>query len=92
MMWHLDNHHDNIVRMFINPYDMTIENGATMIFPNKYQPVYDYYKRYPYFTDEEAKKFGFNLEHIKNLKNDNKLYSIFIDLYKLKIEINNEKI
>jgi len=60
MMWHLDNHHENIVRMFINPYDMTIENGATMIFPNKYQPVYDYYKRYPYFTDEEAKKFGFN--------------------------------
>jgi len=60
MMWHLDNHNDNIVRMFINPYDMNVENGATMIFPNKYQPKYDYYEKFPYFTDEEAIKFGFN--------------------------------
>ena len=62
MMWHLDNHHENIVRMFINPYDMSIENGATMIFPNKYQPKYEYYKKFPYFTDEEAEEFGFDFK------------------------------
>jgi len=70
MMWHLDNHHDNIVRMFINPFDMSIENGATMIFPNKYQPKYDYYKKFPYFTDEEAKEFGFDFSDKIDLVGD----------------------
>jgi len=70
MMWHLDNHHDNIVRMFINPYHMSIENGATMIFPNKYQPKYDFYKKFPYFTDEEAKEFGFNFDDKVDLVGD----------------------
>jgi len=70
MMWHLDNHHENIVRMFINPYDMSVEHGATMIFPNKYQPKYDYYKKFPYFTDEEAKEFGFDFSDKIDLVGD----------------------
>jgi len=45
------------------------------------------------FQDKrDAKELGLNLEHIKNLKNYNERRSTPIDLYKLKIEINNEKI
>lgn len=70
MMWHLDNISDSMFRMFINPYDMTIEHGATMIFPNKYQPKYDYYKKFPYFTDDEAKEFGFDFDDKVDLVGD----------------------
>jgi hypothetical protein len=63
MLWHLDRHHDSVFRMFINPYEMTKEHGATRAFPSKYHE-YNYYQTYPYFTDEQAVKNGFDLNDI----------------------------
>lgn len=66
MLWHLDRHHDSVFRMFINPYEMTKENGATMTFPNKYTE--EYYKKYPYFNNREAIEAGFDMDDIVTLE------------------------
>lgn len=63
MLWHLDRHHDSVFRMFINPFEMKKENGPTRGFPSKYIED-EYYKTYPYFSDEEAKKNGFNMDDV----------------------------
>jgi|APSaa5957512535_1039671.scaffolds.fasta_scaffold70587_2 hypothetical protein len=36
MLWHKDRHHDSVFRIFINPFDMLKDNGATMAFPKSY--------------------------------------------------------
>ena len=66
MLWHLDRHHDSVFRMFINPFEMTKENGATRGFPSKYKEE-DYYQTYPYFSDQEAEKNGFDLDDIVHM-------------------------
>jgi hypothetical protein len=66
MLWHLDLHHKNTFRMFINPFDMKKINGATKIFPKKYSERNNY-QTYPYFTNEQAVENGFDMDDVVHL-------------------------
>jgi len=75
MLWHLDRHHDSVFRMFINPFQMTVENGATMAFPSKYTEK-EFYQTYPYFNNDEAQANGFNLDDIVTLEGEAGMFGV----------------
>jgi hypothetical protein len=66
MLWHLDRHHDSVFRVFINPFEMTKENGATKAFPSKYNED-DYYQSYPYFNNKQAEENGFDMNDVVHI-------------------------
>ncbi len=60
MLWHYDNPNERIVKLFINPFEMTYENGPTTALPKKYD--HNYYGNFPnYFDNQQAEQFGIEL-------------------------------
>lgn len=58
--WHLDNEQPTKLKIFLSPFEMTIENGPTTFLPlAESDPAF--YRNYPnYFDDDQAKQFGIN--------------------------------
>lgn len=60
MNWHLDTHHPRIMKLFINPRELQMANGPTIVYPARYRGR-KYWPHFPsYFPDDDAFKAGFN--------------------------------
>jgi len=61
--WHKDNDQKNRIKLFLSPYDIDINNGATTIYPANIK--HNSYPNYPgYFNDEQAINSGMNISNI----------------------------
>jgi hypothetical protein len=65
MLWHIDASHHNDFRIFINPFDIGLDNGPTMAFPNKYTK--EWYDKSHRVSDEQMKSSGVDFNEITHI-------------------------
>ena len=65
MLWHIDASHRNDFRIFINPFDIGLDNGPTMAFPNKYTK--EWYDKSHRVSDEQMKSSGVDFNEITHI-------------------------
>ncbi len=59
--WHLDNEQPTKLKIFLSPFEMTLENGPTTFLPLSYSNS-KLYKNYPnYFDEAQAQIFGVDI-------------------------------